>query len=140
MNAGELMRWWKEDLSSKDRGFKRMTPKGAVAGELTRAGGDIELARAYFLRQERRLSARYPAFWLEINQLFDHLRAQAENDAVIAVANELEAEEKLCPHGEPTCANAEGDRAAGDGSVCGNCAADNYADAIDGAEYAMGDR
>jgi hypothetical protein len=102
MNAGELMRWWKEDLSSKDRGFKRMTPKGAVAGELTRVGGDIELARAYFLKQERRLSARYPAFWLEINQLFDHLRAQAENDAVIAVANELEAEEKLCPHGEPT--------------------------------------
>jgi hypothetical protein len=131
MNAAELMRWWKEDLSSKDRGFKRMTPKGAVAGELTRVGGDIELARAYFLKQERRLSARYPAFWFEINQLFDHLRAQAENDAVIAVANELEAEEELpCPNGNAWC-DVEVDH-----HVCADCAGDR----IDAAMDAMGDR
>lgn len=84
----QLLAWWK-DIPSNRKKYERLSPRGAVASKLAFYRGDLAAVRAAFGSDAERLSARYPAFWRDVQAILGELEHQAEAQVVNRIVAEL---------------------------------------------------
>lgn len=72
----ELLAWW-ATLPRERKKYARLGARGALASQLLCRRGDLQAVREHFTAEGPRLSARYPAFWAELQVLLGELEAEA---------------------------------------------------------------